>query len=277
MRVGRMMAGVLVCGLLAVCSTGCVSIERYREQEAALRQARAQQELLQRDLYDERTVTNSLRTRADALERELESCNQLLASHRNEKDLLTDALGAARRDAERLAGMQRLDPIEVAPKLPQPLDSALKMLAQAHPNDVEYDARTGHVRWKSDLLFALGSDVVRDASRAALRDFANVLKSSVAADFEVLIIGHTDNKPITPQTQAKHPTNWHLSAHRAISVSRVLLDSGYSSDRISVAGCSEYRPVASNATEAGATQNRRVEVYLVPLGSVVPRTAMTGS
>ena len=88
--------------------------------------------------------------------------------------------------------------------------------------------------------------------------------------FEVVVVGHTDDRPVTrSETKAKHPTNWHLSAHRAIAVANILWKNGYQSSRVGVMGCGEYRPAADNSTEAGRGQNRRVEIYLIPTGSVV--------
>jgi chemotaxis protein MotB len=142
---------------------------------------------------------------------------------------------------------------------------------------VVYDARNGIVRWKADLLFALGSDVVKESSKDALRAFCDVIKSPAAGNFEAIIVGHTDNKPIkTEATRQKHPTNWHLSGHRAIAVAEVLLKDGYAPQRVGVLGCGEYRPVADNASASGASKNRRVEVYLVPVGSIVAAGGTTG-
>ena len=121
-----------------------------------------------------------------------------------------------------------------------------------------------------DLLFASGSDVVRDSSKEALRAFCEVIKSPAAADFEAIVVGHTDTQPIKKSAE-KHPTNWHLSAHRAISVSTVLRQNGYGPERLGVMGYGEYRPVADNASAEGAAKNRRVEIYLIPAGSIVRR------
>jgi chemotaxis protein MotB len=133
---------------------------------------------------------------------------------------------------------------------------------------VTYDAARGTVKWNADLLFALGSDVVKQTSIQSLNAFTNIMKSPSASGFEVVVVGHTDNVPIVRvETKAKHPTNWHLSVHRAISVASVLRSNGYDARRIGVMGVGEYRPIADNSTPAGASQNRRVEVYIVPLGS----------
>ena len=74
----------------------------------------------------------------------------------------------------------------------------------------------------------------------ALRGFSDIIKSPAAAGFEVIVVGHTDNKPISrPQTKQNHPTNWHLSAHRSIAVANVLLRNGYQPERVGVMGCGE--------------------------------------
>jgi len=171
---------------------------------------------------------------------------------------------------EGMAGRQGLGDITIAGQmLPEPLDTALKRFAQEHPQAVTYDASRGTIKWTSDLLFALGSDVVKESSMAALRGFADIIKSDAASDFEVIVVGHTDNTPIgRPETKQRHPSNWHLSAHRAISVASILQRDGYGAERIGIMGFGEYRPIADNASDAGKSQNRRVEIYLVPRGSI---------
>jgi chemotaxis protein MotB len=140
-----------------------------------------------------------------------------------------------------------------------------------------YDSTRGTIQWKADLLFAIGSDVVKNSSIDALQGFTQVIMSPAAADFEVLVVGHTDSQRIVrTATKAKHPTNWHLSAHRAIAVAFALQKYGYPAGRAGVMGYGEYRPVADNATEAGKSQNRRVEIYLVPRGAIVQASAGAG-
>ena len=119
-------------------------------------------------------------------------------------------------------------------------------------------------RWKGDLLFALGSDVVKDSAKASLQAFANIAKSSAAAKFDVIVVGHTDNIRIAREdTKKLHPTNWHLSAHRSIAVNSLLIQYGVPAGKTGVMGYGEYRPIDSNSTEKGRQQNRRVEIYLV--------------
>ena len=49
----------------------------------------------------------------------------------------------------------------------------------------------------------------------------------------------------------------------------ILLKNGYGPERVGVMGCGEYRPAADNASETGRSNNRRVEIYLVPAGSII--------
>ena len=88
------------------------------------------------------------------------------------------------------------------------------------------------------------------------------------------MVGHTDNMPISkPDTRAKHPTNMHLSTHRAISVRDALVADGITANRVQVAGYGEFRPVAENGTRGSAT-NRRVEIFLTPMPAVMDTTVI---
>ena len=277
MRCGKWIVGLTVGGWVVIGVSGCVSLDDHRRLEALNRNLAAEKESLNQELFDARTGTDSLRARTDSLERELASKDELLANLRSENELLDEMRKTAQAALEEMAGKPFGDIAITAPKLPEQLDNALKQFADEHPSAVVYDSVHGTVRWKADLLFALGSDVVRESSMEALRGFSEIIKSPAAADFEVIVVGHTDNRPISrPKTKAKHPTNWHLSAHRAISVAYALRKNGYSQERIGVMGYGEYRPVADNATEKGAGQNRRVEIYLVPHGALVQASASTG-
>jgi len=281
MKVRRVLCGAL-CGVALVAS-GCVSLDEHRRLQAANMSLRGQNQNLEADLFDARSLNDSLRTQADALQSQLDAKSTLVMNLQRENDQLSETARAVQATLEEMAGKYQPGDIAiVGPKLPQELDSALKSFASAHGDAVAYDPVTGTVKWKGDLLFALGSDVVVESAMAALSDFVQVLNSPAASGFEVLVVGHTDTIPIKHDaTRAKHPTNWHLSAHRAISVGNALAKSGYDWSRICVAGCGEQRPVASNETDQGRSLNRRVEIYLLPRGSIVAAgtqaTDQTGS
>jgi len=275
MRCAKWISGLVLGCWVAVLSSGCVSLSDYRRLQAQNRTLVADKEALAQDLYDLRHGSDSLQGRHASLERELAAKDELIANLRSENEVLDEMRQLARTELESMAGRETLSNVIIAgPKLPQPLDNALKRFADEHPSAVEYDSARGTIKWKSDLLFALGSDVVKDSSIEALERFCDIVSSPTANDFELIVVGHTDDRPIArATTRAQHETNWHLSAHRAISVAKIFQQHGYDAGKIGVMGCGEYRPSADNTTEEGRRNNRRVEIYLVPTGSIV-KTAL---
>ncbi len=151
--------------------------------------------------------------------------------------------------------------------LPVELSTMLEDFAKKH-DMVTFDSSRGIIKLKSDLLFEKGSDKVQSSAIQAIKLLCGILNSEEAKKFDVIIAGHTDDIPIgRPETRAKHPTNWHLSAHRAISVLNVMGSSKIDSQRMSVRGFGEYRPFVENKPKKkGNPQNRRVEIYIVAKG-----------
>jgi outer membrane protein OmpA-like peptidoglycan-associated protein len=105
----------------------------------------------------------------------------------------------------------------------------------------------------SGLLFAFDSDVVQGNARQNLTNLANSLRRY--PDSEVLIVGHTDNV-------GRAEYNQNLSERRARAARDFLVSQGVASARIRTQGMGLREPVASNDTEAGRAQNRRVEVAI---------------
>lgn len=153
--------------------------------------------------------------------------------------------------------------------LPVELSNALADWARQSGSDmVVFDAKTGVVRFKSDLVFDSGSDVVKSNAKTQIELLSKILNSDAAQKFDVLVVGHTDDQPIK-YSAAQHPTNWHLSAHRSIAVAKILADVGLSESRMAVTGMGEFRPIEPNKPDKkGNAKNRRVEIYIVPTGQI---------
>jgi chemotaxis protein MotB len=153
--------------------------------------------------------------------------------------------------------------------LPVELSTMLEDFAKKQPDMVTYDSSRGVVKFKSDLLFDKGSDNVAASAVEAIKSLTTILNTEQGKKFDIIIAGHTDDIPIQkPETRAKHPTNWHLSSHRAIAVLKVMEGDGIDPKRMSVRGFSEFRPVAENKPNKGGNpQNRRVEIYIVAKGT----------
>jgi chemotaxis protein MotB len=274
MRVVGRYSLMVIGGCSMILLSGCVSLAEHDRLRARNRTLVAEKESTSQELFDTRTSHEALKARVGLLERELAIKSELITNLRSENEVLDQMNAMSMAELERMGRKQLGDIMIVGPKLPEPLHNALKIFAEQQPGLVVYDEARGTVKWQSDLLFALGSDVVKESSLEGLRRFTEVLNSPAAADFEVVVVGHTDNRPIVrPETKARHPSNWHLSANRAISVASAVQRFNYPPERIGIMGYGEYRPLADNASEAGAAQNRRVEVYLIPRGSLVASSA----
>lgn len=111
------------------------------------------------------------------------------------------------------------------------------------------------VSMPQDILFAVDSYSVRPGLRSDLMTVAQSLQQY--PDSRVQVIGHTDNT-------GEASYNQQLSERRANAVADVLMSGGVSFNRIQTFGRGEDQPVASNLTEAGRAQNRRVEIVILP-------------
>jgi chemotaxis protein MotB len=107
-------------------------------------------------------------------------------------------------------------------------------------------------------FFDSGSAVLLEEGQAPLGRIAGILN---AKGFQIRVEGHTDNVRIHT---LQFKSNWELSTARATEVVTLLVERyGLDPRQISVAGYSEYRPVASNETEQGRRVNRRVDLVVV--------------
>ncbi|MFZ3207775.1 MAG: OmpA family protein [Geobacteraceae bacterium] len=116
---------------------------------------------------------------------------------------------------------------------------------------------------KAELLFDSGKAEIKPAGIEVLGKMIGAF--SVLQGKVIRIEGHTDNKPITATLSKKYPTNWELSAARAINVTRYLEQQGVDPHILSAVAHSEFqpKPEADNNTEEGRASNRRIEIILV--------------
>jgi chemotaxis protein MotB len=129
----------------------------------------------------------------------------------------------------------------------------------------EYDPATGLSKFKSDILFDLGSDAIRPEANPVIGEFASAIKSGAASGLRILIVGHTDDQNIVrAETAIKHPTNWHLSTDRSDAVILELLKQGVEPTRIASMGYSEFQPLEASQSDTARKRNRRVELFVVP-------------
>ena len=122
---------------------------------------------------------------------------------------------------------------------------------------------------KGKLTVNMEAAILFDSGKADIKqDGLKILQKMVATlkgvkDRAIRIEGHTDNVTIVGALTRVFPTNWELSAARAINVARYLQRQGLDPAVLSAAAFSEYKPVADNGTREGRSKNRRIEITLV--------------
>jgi len=109
------------------------------------------------------------------------------------------------------------------------------------------------VTFDSGILFGFDSDQLSDAAKTNLRNLAESLKKHTGT--EVLLVGHTDSVGSDSYNQS-------LSERRAQAAANYLISLGLPASRIKATGRGKSEPIASNDTEAGRAENRRVEVAI---------------
>src|SRR5213593_3854148 len=99
---------------------------------------------------------------------------------------------------------------------------------------------------------------VKPEGLVVLGKVIEILKT--VSDKSIRIEGHTDNKPIVGTLTQRYPTNWELSAARAINVASYLQKQAIEPATLSAAAFGEFKPVADNTTPEGRATNRRIEI-----------------
>ena len=257
-----LLAAALVALLGMLFLGGCVNqseFDRLTETNRSLTEANER-------LRQER---DEARAALDVLRGNLARAEQALQALQGQYGDATGQLDAALRALRDMEG--RFGDINFAP-LDAQTDAALRALADQFPNLITYDAARGMLRFASDLTFDSGSAVVRENAREALNALGQILTSQAAQGYEVHVVGHTDSQRISANTARLHPTNTHLSAHRAIAVRDALRQMNVRPEKMMVAGWGEFRPAVPNNPGGNTPQNRRVEIFLTKstLGAGAP-------
>jgi len=118
--------------------------------------------------------------------------------------------------------------------------------------------------FQSEVLFPTGSATLQQGGQSQLAELADELMSVAEqfppdVDWILRVDGHTDTVPIsTPE----FPSNWELSAARALEVVKFLADQGIPEDRLAAAGFGEHQPIADGTSPEALARNRRIELQL---------------
>lgn len=155
-------------------------------------------------------------------------------------------------------GVERARILSEIGEMSEEIESSLGDLIQDDNIRVQRRSYWLELAINSNLLFKSGSATLEAGARPVLENVARILAKR---DARIHVEGHTDNLPINNPI---YPSNWELSSGRAATVVNLFAQNEVDPERMVAIGYAEFQPLASNETETGRAQNRRVTVIVLP-------------
>jgi len=213
---------------------------------------------------DNKELNDVLKAKSDTLSKNIAELRQKISDLEAENEKLR----------QEITNLQKVKEEEVK-KVSSTLEEMTeKMKVQIAKGDLTIRELQGKltVDMKAAVLFDLGKAEVKPEGLEVLNKMVDTFKG--LSDKYIRIEGHTDNNPITGNLAKTYPTNWELSAARAINVTRYLQEQGVDSKILSAVAYGEFRPKpdADNSTREGQASNRRIEIILVNRDDAPPAT-----
>jgi chemotaxis protein MotB len=196
--------------------------------------------------------------------REASLCVQERSALKGRVSDLESMLGELRKESAELEDEIRKREEQLAKVQATQDELVAELQSEIADGQIQVERLRGQLRVDvvDEILFDSGEAVLKPEGRAVLEKVASVLSG---ANRLVRVQGHTDNVPITGQLAKTYPTNWELSAARAVNVVRFLQeDAGVDPAHLSASALSEFQPRVPNDTPEGRQKNRRIELLLAP-------------
>jgi len=265
--------------------TGCVSSGTYeakklqaegleqnlRDQQAAYQRLSAENTVLQDQLKQLKGDLATVGSERDTLAKAKKGLEESLKSTSDAKNQkigdLSQKVGQLESENARLkdevAQIQKQKELEVQ-KTSKTYENLLdSMKGEISKGQVTISELKGKltVNLVDSVLFDSGKAEVKPEGLLVLQKVIDILKG--IKDKAIRIEGHTDNVPIVGALTRRYPTNWELSAARAINVARYLQQQGIDPTLLGAVAYGEFKPVAANDSDEGRAKNRRIEIVLV--------------
>jgi len=236
----------------------------YRKLAAENGELRSEVARLTKELAAMTGDRDTLATDKKGLEQSLSSTsdakNQKIGELSNK---LSDLEAENRHLKDDVTQLQKLKDLEVQKTSKTYEDLLEQMKSEISKGEVTISELKGKltVNLVDSVLFDSGKAEVKPEGLIVLQKVIDILKH--IKDKAIRIEGHTDNVQISGVLARRYPTNWELSSARAINVARYLQQQGIDPALLAAVAYGEYKPVASNETEEGRAENRRIEIVLV--------------
>jgi chemotaxis protein MotB len=250
---------------MIVCLFSGACIQGKQPNEAALRLPEVEQQLqveqTQRQECEKKNV--ALLIESDKLKSEFESCKMVNQNLSSNLLKLSDRSQKLKKDLQKQKSVVSLQEqvIKLLDDTKKTIESSLKDQILAQGIEIQEGDDQLKVTLVDRMLFDSGSVKINKEGEKLLLTLAVTFTKNKT--YQIVVSGHTDNVPLSKNLRKQFPSNWELSAARAASVVRLLQVKGrLDPRRLSIQAYGSYRPVASNHSEAGRAQNRRIEIVL---------------
>ncbi len=210
---------------------------------------------------DKEEVDKILQAKSDSLSQAIFELRRKVADLDSENAKLRERHAALEKEIATLKQAKE----EQVQKVSSTYESLLeKMKSEISKGQVTISELKGKltVNMVDSILFDSGKAEVKEGGLEILRKVISILKD--VNDKSIRIEGHTDDVQIVGALAKRYPTNWELSAARAINVARYLQSQKIDPGQLSAVAYGEWKPVATNDTAEGKAKNRRIEIILVP-------------
>ena len=236
--------------------------KRVAEMSKAHQGLRTRNETLLLDMNEAKKETQELLTGKAQLSGQLELVSAEVQDLAKAKAQLSGQLESISAEAKELAKAKK--DREEALRNQQKLIDSLKKEIDTGQIKIAQLAGLTTVRLEDKVVFDSSKASIKESGFAVLKKVGEALQ--LIKNKHIQVQGHTDSRPIKWELQGRYPTNWELSAARAATIVRYLIDEvGIDPARLSAAGYGYHHPLASNDTSEGQQENRRVEFVLLPL------------
>jgi chemotaxis protein MotB len=235
---------------------------RLTESEGKLSGLVGERDAAKREMDKAFQETSSLKVQLSDMVKQIEDLNKKLA-------LLTSDLASAKSSiADKEIKIKDLDAklkkkmLQKVEELSEYRSEFFGRLKKALGNRPDIKVVGDRFVFQSEVFFQSASADLQDSGKEQLTKLAETLKEIAATipkdiNWILNVVGHTDKRPISsPQFRS----NWELSAARAISVVKFLVEQGIAPERLSATGYGEYQPTDPGNDEAALSRNRRIEI-----------------
>jgi len=272
---------ILVFSLLSLVVFSCVSPKKYKAKVAEVERKEQENERIKRQFYEAQKLlllsSDSLKEVIFSLQTkdyQLDSLQKVAKKTVDKNNVLNKELQEkeqqlTQKETEILSKEKNISVLRnkqyqrqrQSNELQKSIKTAFSSLNKESFSVKEKSGRL-YISLSNQLLFETASIDINSEGKKALQKLASLLKSN-ASGLDIWVEGHTDNMPVTG-AELPFKDNWQLSALRASVVVRLLVENGVSPQSIVAAGHGEHLPIASNATPEGKSENRRIEIVLLP-------------